>query len=51
MIADIGTRRGATIQDVDQSSAWINGFDWMHLPTTQFPIQSAKLQIYWFKKF
>ena len=42
MIADIGTRRGATIQDVDQSSTWINGFDWMHLPTSQFPIQSAK---------
>ena len=36
MIADIGTRRGATIKDVDQSSTWINGFKSMNLPHHNF---------------
>ena len=30
--ADIGTRKGATIEDVNQASEWINGKPWMKLP-------------------
>ena len=29
MIADLGTRRGATVKDVNQESAWNLGFSWM----------------------
>ena len=42
MIADIGTRKGASISDVDSSSVWINGHDWMRLNVTEFPIMSAE---------
>lgn len=42
MIADIGTRKGATLKDVSRTSTWINGFDWMHLDHSQFPIKSAE---------
>ncbi|XP_066918232.1 uncharacterized protein [Clytia hemisphaerica] len=35
MAADIGTRKGATINDVDQNSTWINGFPWMTLPQSE----------------
>ena len=42
MIADLGTRRGATIADVDSFSTWINGYDWMKLDISQFPIISAQ---------
>ncbi|XP_066933763.1 uncharacterized protein [Clytia hemisphaerica] len=42
MIADLGTRRGATIADVSQDSKWMNGMDWMRLPSTEFPIKSAQ---------
>ena len=41
MIADLGTRRGATIKDVDQSSSWINGFSWMTKDSSIFPVQNA----------
>ncbi|XP_057294722.1 uncharacterized protein LOC130623268 [Hydractinia symbiolongicarpus] len=41
MVADIGTRRGATIENVNQSSTWINGLNWMHLPADKFPAQST----------
>ena len=30
--ADLGTRKGVKIEDIDRDSAWINGLDWMHLP-------------------
>ena len=42
MIADIGTRRGASLDDLKQSSKWINGFKWMNLKTSQFPMKSIK---------
>ena len=41
MIADLGTRRGATIADVSKDSEWMNGMNWMKLPTSQFPIKSS----------
>ena len=42
MIADIGTRRGASLEDVNQSSKWINGFQWMKLDVSQFPMKSVQ---------
>ena len=41
MPADIGTRRGVKISDVDDSSTWINGFPWMTKPRDQLPIKSV----------
>ena len=43
MIADLGTRRGATIDDVNQSSVWINGYEWMKNDVQHMPIKSIKL--------
>ncbi|XP_066916103.1 uncharacterized protein [Clytia hemisphaerica] len=42
MMADIGTRRGATLEDVQPDSPWFNGHQWMHLPISDFPIKSAQ---------
>ena len=42
LIADLGTRRGAKLKDVDSNSAWINGYDWMRKPESSFPIISVK---------
>ena len=41
-LADIGTRRGRTLRDVDQDSKWINGTDWMRKEASSFPVKSAK---------
>ena len=41
MIADLGTRSGATIADVNKESQWMNGMDWMKLPESQFPMKSS----------
>ena len=40
MIADLGTRKGATLDDVNQYSEWINGFNWMQLDQSKFPMSS-----------
>ena len=40
MIADLGTRRGVTLEEVNQHSTWINGFHWMQLDHAQFPMSS-----------
>lgn len=29
MLADITTRKGATLEDINQDSVWINGADWI----------------------
>ena len=39
-IADIGTRRGAKVEDVNQDSEWINGFKWMKSKREDFPVVS-----------
>lgn len=39
MIADLGIRKGAALDDVYQNSAWIN---WMQLDHSQFPINDVK---------
>ena len=41
MIADIGTRRGTTINDVSDNSTWFNGFNWMCNPENTFPMKSV----------
>ena len=42
MIADIGTRKGVTLQDIDSSSQWINGYDWMKQDKSKFPVKSVE---------
>ncbi len=37
MVADLGTRKGARVCDVDQKSEWINGLPWMSGPENNFP--------------
>ena len=39
MVADIGTRKGATVDDVKPGSPWIEGFDWMRDDPEKFPIK------------
>ena len=41
MLADIGTRKGASLADVDQNSKWINGAGWMHHNESSFPTQTV----------
>ena len=41
MIADLGTRKDATIQDVSDNSKWINGYEWMKLNLSEFPVKCA----------
>ena len=37
MVADIGTRKGSNIMDVDESRSWISGLPWMSGPEGEFP--------------
>ena len=37
MVADIGTRRGVSIDDVKPGSIWINGLPWMSSESNEFP--------------
>ena len=41
MLADLGTRKGATISDVGPDSYWCNGYEWMKKENTEFPIKSV----------
>ena len=41
MIADIGTRPGAQLKDVDENSPWINGFEWMKGDSSEFPTMTV----------
>ena len=40
MIADMGTRRGATVEDMMDGSIWSSGYDWMKKPRSEFPVQT-----------
>ena len=42
MVADIGTRKGASLSDVDSKSIWINGVDWMKKDKSQFPVLTVQ---------
>ncbi len=41
-IADIGTRKGATIEDIGPDSEWCKGKPWMRFPDNQFPLLAVK---------
>ena len=41
MIADLGTRRGASLDDIGPESQWIRGFDWMSGDESAFPVWTA----------
>ena len=36
MPAELGTRKGATLKDVNMESTWQNGFEWMRLNESEF---------------
>ena len=38
MMADLGTRRGVTLPDVDKNSEWFNSQEWMKLNVEDMPI-------------
>ena len=42
MAADIGTRKGAKVEDVSEGSVWINGYSWMSGPVEEFPAKTIK---------
>ena len=41
MLADIATRKGATLEDINQNSTWINGLEWMKHKEEEFPTQTV----------
>ena len=41
MMAGIGARKGAKIDDVLPWSEWILGKEWMSGPTDEFPVKTA----------
>ena len=42
MIADLGTRPGATVKDVLPGSTWIEGFPWMSKDVSIFPVKHVQ---------
>lgn len=42
MVADIGTRKGARIQDISENGVWVVGHPWMKLEKEEFPVKSIK---------
>ena len=41
-IADLGTRKGACIADVQPDSPWIKGYAWMREPAENFPVKKIE---------
>ena len=41
MIADLGTRKGALIEDINPTGDWLNGKPWMRLPENEFPVYTV----------
>ena len=42
MIADLGTRRGTTLEDINSSSQWINGLSWMTKEVEDLPMKPVR---------
>ena len=40
MPADVGTRKGASIEDVSENSKWKNAFPWMEKDVKDFPVKT-----------
>ena len=41
-IADIGTRKGAKLEEIGEGSNWIRGLKWMSLEETEFPVKTIE---------
>ena len=41
MLADIGTRKGVVLEDINQDSVWVNGLPWIKLDKSEFPISTS----------
>ena len=42
MIADLGTRRGTTLEDINSSSQWSNGLSWMNKEVEGFSMKTGR---------
>ena len=42
MIADLGTRRGTTLEDINRGSQWINSLSWMNKEVEDFPMKTVR---------
>ena len=42
MIADLGTRRGTTLENINSSSQWISGLSWMNKEVENFPMKTVR---------
>ena len=42
MVADLGTRKGATVQQVSPGSPWIEGLPWMRKDSSEFPLATVE---------
>ena len=41
MLADIGTRKGVALQDINQCSVWVNGLPQMKHEKSEFPMSTS----------
>jgi len=41
MLADIATRKGAKLEDINCNSEWINGSEWMYFNEEDFPTKTV----------
>ena len=42
MIADLGTRKGCTLEDTRPDSIWLNGYEWMKNDSASFPVKKNR---------
>ena len=40
-MADLGTRKGARVKDITQTSEWVNGKEWINRCESEFPVSTA----------
>ena len=41
VMADLGTRKGARVKDITQTSEWVNGKEWMNRCESEFPVSTV----------
>ena len=41
MLADIGTRKGVALEDINQDLVWVNGLPWMKHDKSEFPMSTS----------
>ena len=41
MIADLSTRKGVKIEEVEPNSSWVKGYPWMREAETKHPIKTV----------